>query len=177
MTLAQEIQEDAYREYNKLFRQGDDIGDDFKCADFYSLELPFWFSCLTCMCTYMAIINYISVGHKILTKRFNFSSVEAGYYYCMPYLIAAIFCPILGKIVEEYGKRMTMTIAGSCFMVLAHLINAMIDDTCDRCWISLVPMVLLGLSYTTYAVILWGSLPYMVEARVLGTAFGICTTF
>ena len=42
---------------------------------------------------------------------------------------------------------------------------------------SLVPLVLLGLSYTIYAVVLWGSLPYMVEARVLGTAFGICTTF
>jgi len=42
---------------------------------------------------------------------------------------------------------------------------------------SLVPLILLGLSYTTYAVVLWGSLPYMVEARTLGTAFGICTSF
>lgn len=42
---------------------------------------------------------------------------------------------------------------------------------------SIVPLVILGISYTTYAVVLWGSLPYMVEARTLGSAFGICTTF
>ena len=32
-----------------------------------------------------------------------------------------------------------------------------------------------GLAYTTYAVVLWGSIPYMVEGRTLGTAFGICS--
>lgn len=40
-----------------------------------------------------------------------------------------------------------------------------------------MPLIILGLSYTTYAVVLWGALPYMVEARTLGTAFGICTMF
>lgn len=43
--------------------------------------------------------------------------------------------------------------------------------------ISVLPLVLLGLSYAAYAVVLWGSLPYMVEARMLGAAFGICTVF
>jgi len=37
----------------------------------------------------------------------------------------------------------------------------------------LVPLILQGLAYTTYAVVLWGSIPYMVEGRTLGTAFGI----
>ena len=36
---------------------------------------------------------------------------------------------------------------------------------------------MLGIAYSTYAVVLWGSIPYMVEARTLGTAFGICTVF
>ena len=61
-------------------------------------------------------------------------------------------------------------------MVASHTLEVMIDD-CDQCFMSLVPLILLGLSYTTYAVVLWGSLPYMVEARTLGTAFGICTSF
>lgn len=41
---------------------------------------------------------------------------------------------------------------------------------------AIVPLVLQGISYTAYAVVLWGALPYMVEARALGTAFGICTS-
>tara|TARA_B110000305_G_C18865156_1_gene370610 strand:- start:6 stop:269 length:264 start_codon:yes stop_codon:yes gene_type:complete len=70
-------------------------------------------------------------------------------------------------------------------MVIAHIIEILIpsageddcENCCNQCWASLIPLVLLGLSYTTYAVVLWGALPYMVEARTLGTAFGICTTF
>lgn len=71
---------------------------------------------------------------------------------------------------------MSVTLIGAGLMVAAHTFEVMIDD-CDQCFMSLVPLILLGLSYTTYAVVLWGSLPYMVEARTLGTAFGICTSF
>lgn len=36
---------------------------------------------------------------------------------------------------------------------------------------------MLGASYSTYAVVLWGYLPYIVKENTLGTAFGICTVF
>ena len=94
----------------------------------------------------------------------------------MPYVIAAVFSPILGWFVDKYGKRMTVTLIGSLLMISGHVYNLVMPD-CDRCWASIGPLILLGLSYTTYAVVLWGALPYMVEARALGTAFGIATTF
>ena len=71
---------------------------------------------------------------------------------------------------------MAITLTGSFLMIFAHLLSLMIPD-CHQCAISVVPLVILGISYTTYAVVLWGSLPYMVEAHTLGSAFGICTTF
>ena len=61
-------------------------------------------------------------------------------------------------------------------MIFAHVLSLMMP-ACERCAISVVPLILLGVSYTTYAVVLWGALPYMVEAHTLGSAFGICTTF
>lgn len=94
----------------------------------------------------------------------------------MPYVIAAIASPITGILVDKFGHRMRVIIFGSLFNIAAHVIELVIPD-CDQCWISILPLVLLGVSYTTYAVVMWGSLPYMVEARLLGTAFGICTTF
>ena len=78
---------------------------------------------------------------------------------------------------------MTLTLLGSVIMVAAHFMQVLIPShgdcaqSCNRCWASVLPLVLLGFSYTTYAVVLWGALPFMVEARTLGTAFGICTTF
>ena len=94
-------------------------------------------------------------------------------------MIAAVFSPFLGLFVDKYGHRMTITLMGSLIMIFAHFYELVLPSapTCDRCWASLGPLVLLGLSYTTYAVVLWGALPYMVESRALGTAFGICTTF
>lgn len=131
---------------------------------------------MSCFCTYVAIINSIVIGSKVLQQRFHYSEVEAGYYFTLPYIIAAFLSPILGWFVEKYGKRMTITLGGSILMIAAHVIQICLPD-CQRCWISLLPLVILGLSYTTYAVVLWGALPYMVEARTLGTAFGICTMF
>ena len=61
-------------------------------------------------------------------------------------------------------------------MILAHFMTLHLPE-CNRCNISLVPSIMLGLSYSTYAVVLWGSLPYIVEPKLLGTAFGICTVF
>lgn len=128
------------------------------------------------MCTYIAIINSIVIGSSVLQSRFKYSEVEAGFYFTMPYVIAAIFSPILGWFVDKYGQRMTVTLIGSLLMISGHTYNLLMPD-CDRCWASIGPLILLGLSYTTYAVVLWGALPYMVEARALGTAFGIATTF
>ena len=61
-------------------------------------------------------------------------------------------------------------------MIAAHVMQ-MFTPNCDRCWYSVAPYFLLGFSYATYAVVLWASIPYMVEARSLGTAFGMVTLF
>ena len=72
---------------------------------------------------------------------------------------------------------MTVCIIGSAIMTGAHIFQiSILGIECEQgspCHISLVPLILQGLAYTTYAVVLWGSIPYMVEGRTLGTAFGI----
>lgn len=36
---------------------------------------------------------------------------------------------------------------------------------------------MLGIGYSTYAVIYWESIPYLVKGKVTGAAFGIANTF
>ena len=154
--------------------------ESFKCSDLKLFEKPFYYICLSCMFNYIAIINSIIFGSATLQQRYQYDSKVAGIFFTMPYVIAAICSPILGWYVDTYGKRMTVTLTGSALMGCAHTISILAPDTCtwkDGCPYSVIPLVLLGLSYTTYAVVLWGTLPYMVEARTLGTAFGICTSF
>ena len=43
-------------------------------------------------------------------------------------------------------------------------------------WSFLLPLILLGVAYSIYAGALWSSIPYVVPAPQLGTAFGLCTS-
>jgi len=129
------------------------------------------------MCTYIAIINSIVIASAVLQDRYGYDEEQAGFFFTLPYLVAAVVSPLIGLFVSKFGYRMTVTISGSFLMIIAHAMQLVIPTCDDRCWYSVVPSVLLGLSYSIYAVVLWGSLPYLVEARTLGTAFGICTVF
>ena len=79
--------------------------------------------------------------------------------------------------VFKYGHRMTVTLTGQLLMIVAHVSLMFIPMSNTIEWYNFIPFILLGISYATYTVVLWGALPYMVEARILGTAFGICTAF
>ena len=47
---------------------------------------------------------------------------------------------------------------------------------CNECYSQVSTMVLLGIAYPIYTVAHWGSIPYVVEPKSLGTAFGLVTT-
>ena len=52
----------------KVYKLGEDIayGESINCKELKELELPFWLTCLSCMCTYIAIINSIIIGSALL---------------------------------------------------------------------------------------------------------------
>lgn len=46
---------------------------------------------------------------------------------------------------------------------------------CDKCHNEVYPLVLTGIGYSIYASAIWGSVPYVVEAHTVGSAFGLTT--
>lgn len=108
--------------------------------------------------------------------RYGFSEIQAGFLFPLPYVVAAISSPIIGLLIEKFGHRNRWSVVGSLLMILAHFMQLFIPD-CQECVISIFPLVFLGISYGTYAVAQWGALPYIVEHRTLGTAFGIVNVF
>ncbi len=61
--------------------------------------------------------------------------------------------------------------------MIAHIIN-MFLTSCgpkEECYKEIGPLVLIGIGYSLYGAALWGSIPYVVEPRTVGTAFGFCT--
>lgn len=51
----------------------------------------------------------------------------------------------------------------------------MLLPPCEECYSEIFPMILIGLGYSLFAAALWAAIPYVVEPRTVGTAFGITT--
>ena len=90
----------------------------------------------------------------------------------MPYVVAAVTSPFIGIFIGKFGYRKHISLIGTFLMIIAHFMQCFMAD-CEKCGISIVPLVFLGLSYAIYAAAIWGGLPLLVEPRTLGSAFGI----
>jgi MFS family permease len=125
----------------------------------------------------MAIFPFIQVASKMLQVRFGFNETEAGQLFGIPYTISAATSPFLGILIDRIGRRGLMIILSSVVLLAAHVTN-MFLSTCnpgDHCYSEVGPLVMVGIGYSIYAAALWGSIPYVVQARTVGTAFGFCT--
>lgn len=90
--------------------------------------------------------------------------------------VAAIANIPVGWFVEKTGYRGEIIIFGSIGTLLAHTIYALAPD-CDQCWESKAPLIIMGVTYSIYSVILFPSIAYYVEPNMMGKAYGINTVF
>lgn len=95
----------------------------------------------------------------------------------MPYIISACLCPFLGFGIDKVGRRVLFIILSSLILIAAFMISMFLPDcpAGDQCYDEVIPLVLVGMGYSLYASVIWGSIPYVVEPRTVGTAFGIAT--
>ena len=151
--------------------------DKFRWSDIKTFNRSFWVICVSCVLIYMAIFPFIQVASKQLQVRFGFSDIEAGQLFGIPYTISAATSPFLGILIDRVGRRGLMIVASSVILFAAHVINMFLPNCApgDHCYSELGPLVLVGIAYSIYAAALWGSIPYVVEAKTVGTAFGFCT--
>ena len=90
--------------------------------------------------------------------------------------------PILGIIIDKQGKRALFIMASSVLILAACIwtifiptvTSAQSGDPVNHA-MCLGPLCLLGIGYSVYAAALWGCIPYTVPARLVGTAYGLCT--
>jgi MFS family permease len=87
-----------------------------------------------------------------------------------PYTMSALLSPVLGMFVDRYGGRVYHLFASQIALMLAHLLMGL----------TFVPAVLLllgvGVGYSTFAAVLWPSVPLVVAPSQLGTAYGVLTS-
>ena len=94
-------------------------------------------------------------------------------------LLAVGITPILGNYVDHKGKAATMLIMGSVLLILCHLTFAFIlpemksGSPVAGFVVAYLTILVLGASFSLVPASLWPSVPKLVDAKIIGSAYAL----
>lgn len=134
----------------------------------------FWIVALLCVLYYSAIFPFQKFATEMLQLNLGLDpKTAAGIFSWFP-IGAMIITPFLGAFLDFIGKGATMLIVGSVLMIGCHLTFAIYPFTpgdTTSFVIAMVAIVLLGISFSLVPASLWPSMPKLIDAKVLGSAY------
>ena len=117
----------------------------------------------------LALITYCYMG-------FMRQSAEA--IFAVFPLLAVLITPILGSYVDHKGKAASMLVLGSLLLIGCHLTFAFIlplfkGSAIGGVAIAYLTILVLGASFSLVPASLWPSVPKLVDAKVIGSAYAL----
>ena len=131
------------------------------------LNLMFWVISLLILLNYGCLMpfNYMAVG--FFTKKHHITKSVAGLLMGTPFIMGAIFVPILGCLVDKWGYRVELVFSSGFFLIIAFILFNLMKP---------YPLILLGLGYSIFACVLWPSIPIALKDKNLaGFGYGVAS--
>ena len=93
-------------------------------------------------------------------------------------LLAVLITPILGSYLDHHGKGASMLVLGSILLIVCHLTFAFVlpafkGNAVGGAIIAYVTILVLGASFSLVPAALWPSVPKLVDAKVIGSAYAL----
>lgn len=93
-------------------------------------------------------------------------------------LLAVGITPILGNYVDYKGKAASMLVLGALLLIICHLTFAFIlpllkDSPAGGVVVAYVTILVLGASFSLVPASLWPSVPKLVDAKIIGSAYAL----
>lgn len=93
-------------------------------------------------------------------------------------LLAVGITPILGKYVDYKGKAASMLVLGSLLLIACHLTFAFIlpqfkSSPIGGVVVAYITILVLGASFSLVPASLWPSVPKLVDAKIIGSAYAL----
>ena len=142
----------------------------------------------------VAAAGFISNFQKVKSRQFIFLaiSIVALIAYCyMGYmrqsaesifavfpLLAVLITPILGNYLDRKGKGASMLVLGAILLIACHLTFAFIlplfkGNAIGGAIVAYATILVLGASFSLVPASLWPSVPKLVDAKVIGSAYAL----
>ncbi len=164
--------------FDKQTGAGNEVDEDeqFKVSDIgkiFSSKI-FWIVALLCVLYYSAIFPFQRYGANMLQCNLDGISPEAASNIFRWFPIgAAAITPFLGSFLDNKGKGATMLIWGSLLLIACHLIFAFLLPSTHSHVLAYTTIVVLGISFALVPAALWPSVPKIMDARYLGSAYSL----
>lgn len=153
----------------------DEPEEEFKLSDVGGIVTSklFWIIALLCVLYYSAIFPFQRYAANMLQCNLNISATQASDIFRWFPMGAAALTPFLGAFLDHKGKGATMLILGALLMIVCHLTFAFVLPATGSSVIAFAAIILLGVSFSLVPAALWPSVPKIMEARFLGSAYSL----
>ena len=117
----------------------------------------------------IALITYCYMGYMRQTAESIFAVFP---------LLAVLITPILGNYLDNHGKAVSMLVLGSLLLIFCHLTFAFVlplfkGSAVGGIIVAYVTILVLGASFSLVPASLWPSVPKLVDAKVIGSAYAL----
>ena len=117
----------------------------------------------------LALIAYCYMGYMRQTAESIFAVFP---------LLAVLITPILGNYLDNHGKAVSMLILGSLLLIGCHLTFAFAlplfkSSAVGGVIVAYATILVLGASFSLVPASLWPSVPKLVDAKVIGSAYAL----
>lgn len=164
-------------------------GDKITWSDVGKFRGSYWYAVGICVTFYSAIFPFTALSTDFFHDKWGMPLASAegmgflsGVFYNFTHIfstaqgttsiiIAAsmVLAPFAGNLVDHIGRRATLMVVGSLLIIPAHLLLGL---TYVR---PVFSMIVLGAAFVLVPACIWPSVPLIVDARRVGTAFGLMT--
>ena len=159
----------------------------------FGFSRSFWFITALCVTFYSAIFPFQTFAVNFFKEVHGESRAVGGFLSSILTVTAMFMTPIFGLLVDKIGKRSLLMMFGSLLLIPVYLLLIYIPDIASLLglagqyhivlsWFNidhiintnlLIPMMMMGISFSLIPAVMWPSVALIVEEKRLGTAFGL----
>lgn len=149
--------------------------DEFKVSDLGKILTNPGFLAIAGLCVlfYSAIFPFQKFASDMLASKLEIDSIMASRYVSFFPIGAMALTPVIGAILDYFGKGATMMIYGAILLTISHLIFALVPEASFTPAVAILTIVILGTAFSLVPASMWPSIPKIVEDRYLGSAYGL----
>lgn len=131
----------------------------------------FWLVAMLCVLYYSGIFPFQRYAPNYVQETLQVSAETASRLFSVFPILAMVLTPFLGAFLDYKGHGATMLIIGAVIMTACHLCFALLLPAVPTVWLAVTLILILGVSFSLVPAALWPSVPKIIDANILGSAY------